>query len=193
MTTDGTSVLTNTTEKTGFTVSVAQALECDGAHLGVTLRGEKLVGLQCSFDASKPVELVKHVGLVSSLHLEKEQVPLGGPSGGQRSPSALGYEALKADHEKAWDRDLGLGDIEIEGDVEAQQAIRFNIFHLNQTYRGDDARLNVGPKGFTGEKYGGASYWDTEAYCLALLLGHPSASRGRATVALPVQSTGQGH
>ena len=24
----------------------------------------------------------------------------------------------------------------------------------------------MGPKGFTGEKYGGASYWDTEAYCL---------------------------
>ena len=50
----------------------------------------------------------------------------------------------------------------------SQQAIRFNIFHLNQTYRGDDARLNIGPKGFTDEKYGGASYWDTEAYCIRL-------------------------
>ena len=81
---------------------------------------------------------------------------------------------LKAEHEKAWEEIWALGDIEIEGDVEAQQAIRFNIFHLNQTYRGDDARLNVGPKGFTGEKYGGASYWDTEAYCLPFYLAtHP--------------------
>lgn len=31
---------------------------------------------------------------------------------------------------------------------------------------GKDARLNIGPKGFTGEKYGGSTYWDTEAYCL---------------------------
>jgi maltose phosphorylase len=31
---------------------------------------------------------------------------------------------------------------------------------------GKDSRLNIGPKGFTGEKYGGSTYWDTEAYCI---------------------------
>jgi maltose phosphorylase len=36
---------------------------------------------------------------------------------------------------------------------------------------GDDERLNIGPKGFTGEKYGGVTYWDTEAYCLPFTLG----------------------
>jgi maltose phosphorylase len=51
-------------------------------------------------------------------------------------------------------------------DVKAQQGIRFNIFQLNQTYLGKDSRLNIGPKGFTGEKYGGSTYWDTEAYCI---------------------------
>ena len=35
-----------------------------------------------------------------------------------------------------------------------------------QTYLGKDSRLNIGPKGFTGEKYGGSTYWDTEAYCI---------------------------
>ena len=50
--------------------------------------------------------------------------------------------------------------------MKAQQGIRFNIFHLNQTYSGKDSRLNIGPKGFTGEKYGGSTYWDTEAYCI---------------------------
>lgn len=48
--------------------------------------------------------------------------------------------------------------------VAAQQGIRFNIFQLNQTYTGEDERLNIGPKGFTGEKYGGTTYWDTEAF-----------------------------
>lgn len=37
---------------------------------------------------------------------------------------------------------------------------------MNQTYLGRDSRLNIGPKGFTGEKYGGSTYWDTEAYCI---------------------------
>jgi maltose phosphorylase len=59
-----------------------------------------------------------------------------------------------------------MSDITIEGDVKAQQGIRFNIFQLNQTYLGKDSRLNIGPKGFTGEKYGGSTYWDTEAYCI---------------------------
>ncbi|ARU90947.1 glycosyl hydrolase, family 65 (trehalase) [Spiroplasma clarkii] len=51
-----------------------------------------------------------------------------------------------------------------------QQAIRFNLFQLFCTYYGNDERLNIGPKGFTGEKYGGATYWDTEAYCVPLYL-----------------------
>jgi maltose phosphorylase len=41
---------------------------------------------------------------------------------------------------------------------------------LYQTYTGKNAKLNIGPKGFTGEKYGGATYWDTEAYCLPFYL-----------------------
>ncbi|XHI72241.1 glycoside hydrolase family 65 protein [Listeria monocytogenes] len=51
-----------------------------------------------------------------------------------------------------------------------QQGIRFNIFQLFATYYGEDARLNIGPKGFTGEKYGGATYWDTEAFALPMYL-----------------------
>ena len=30
--------------------------------------------------------------------------------------------------------------------------------------------MNIGPKGFTGEKYGGSTYWDTEAFCLPFYL-----------------------
>lgn len=58
----------------------------------------------------------------------------------------------------------------------AEQAIRFNIFQLNQTYTGEDSRLNIGPKGFTGEKYGGSTYWDTEAYCIPFYLSTREAA-----------------
>ncbi|MBO6213143.1 glycoside hydrolase family 65 protein [Algoriella sp.] len=78
----------------------------------------------------------------------------------------LGYEQLLINQKEAWAKTWEMSDIAIDGDTEAQQGIRFNIFQLNQTYSGKDARLNIGPKGFTGEKYGGSTYWDTEAYCL---------------------------
>lgn len=78
----------------------------------------------------------------------------------------LGFSGLLEQQKSAWSKIWEMSDIVIEGDVKAQQGIRFNIFQLNQTYLGTDSRLNIGPKGFTGEKYGGSTYWDTEAYCL---------------------------
>ncbi len=78
----------------------------------------------------------------------------------------LGFDALLEMQKKSWAKIWDMADITIDGDVAAQQGIRFNIFQLNQTYLGKDARLNIGPKGFTGEKYGGSTYWDTEAYCI---------------------------
>lgn len=79
---------------------------------------------------------------------------------------SIGYNQLLEDQIKAWAKIWEMSDITIDGDVKAQQGIRFNIFQLNQTYLGKDSRLNIGPKGFTGEKYGGSTYWDTEAYCI---------------------------
>ena len=78
----------------------------------------------------------------------------------------IGVSQLTENQKQAWGRIWEMSDITIDGDVKAQQGIRFNIFQLNQTYLGKDSRLNIGPKGFTGEKYGGSTYWDTEAYCI---------------------------
>jgi len=88
-----------------------------------------------------------------------------------RKAKEIGFEALFEEHKNAWEKKWKESDITIEGDIAAQQAIRFNIFQLDQTYTGKDSRLNIGPKGFTGEKYGGSTYWDTEAYCLPFYLG----------------------
>jgi maltose phosphorylase len=81
-----------------------------------------------------------------------------------------GFDTMKKEQAEAWEAKWAINDVVIKGDVSAQQGIRFNIFQLNQTYTGEDDRLNIGPKGFTGEKYGGSTYWDTEAYCIPFYL-----------------------
>ncbi|MFD1628693.1 family 65 glycosyl hydrolase domain-containing protein [Pseudopedobacter beijingensis] len=81
-----------------------------------------------------------------------------------------GFAKLLKEQADAWGLKWKTSDILIKGDAKAQQAIRFNIYHLYQTYTGKDVRLNIGPKGFTGEKYGGSTYWDTEAYCVPFYL-----------------------
>ncbi len=81
-----------------------------------------------------------------------------------------GWEHALEQQSAAWARRWKMADVQIEGDDGAQQGIRFNLFQMLSTYSGEDARLNIGPKGFTGEKYGGATYWDTEAYCLPVYM-----------------------
>ena len=83
----------------------------------------------------------------------------------------MSFDKLVSDQEAEWAKRWKKADVTIEGSDEAQQGIRFNIFQLFSTYYGNDYRLNVGPKGFTGEKYGGATYWDTEAFVIPMYLG----------------------
>jgi len=111
------------------------------------------------------VAIQKFGGYTVSLNHEKDAL-ISAAQSVINLAKAKGYEALLQEQIKAWAKIWEMSDITIDGDVKAQQGIRFNIFQLNQTYLGKDSRLNIGPKGFTGEKYGGSTYWDTEAYCI---------------------------
>ena len=95
------------------------------------------------------------------------------------SKSIALFDSLLENQREDWALIWETSDIVIEGDEKAQQGIRFNIFQLNQTYSGKYAHLNIGPKGFTGEKYGGSTYWDTEAYCLPFYMATKGAEVAR--------------
>ena len=168
--------LTLETLKTQFQV-------CTGMWFRVTKNGEKTENRISYSDKEKYVEasqtievsegdeivIEKLTATVSSLYYDKEILVEKAREAIDLAADA-GYDLLFESHKNYWLTKWQTGDIKIEGDVAAQQGIRFNIFQLNQTYTGEDERMNVGPKGFTGEKYGGVTYWDTEAYCLPFFL-----------------------
>lgn len=116
-------------------------------------------------EGDKAYTLYKYAAICTSFHHAKGSLV---EKAQELAYSALqdGFDCLAQEQKDDWAKRWEQSDIMIDGDAEAQQGIRFNIFHLTQTYTGEDARLNIGPKGFTGEKYGGSTYWDTEAYCL---------------------------
>jgi maltose phosphorylase len=109
--------------------------------------------------------IFKYATYTHSMNHKKEELIFASEKVLQKV-SIIGFEELIKKQIESWAKIWETADIVIEGDIKAQQAIRFNIFQLNQTYSGEDSRLNIGPKGFTGEKYGGSTYWDTEAYCI---------------------------
>lgn len=166
--------LTMRTEKTGFEVRWTQRTAVKAAGRPVSGRNvseneriaERFV---CTLKTGETVALDKFVGVASSLNHPEAELAAAAESVAQRAWAA-GFEAVLAAHEQAWAEKWAGCDVVIEGDEAAQQGIRFCIFQLLQTYTGRDSRLNVGPKGFTGEKYGGSTYWDTEAYCLPFYL-----------------------
>ncbi|MEY4646988.1 MAG: Maltose phosphorylase, partial [Bacteroidota bacterium] len=171
-----TSYVWSKTKKTGFEVLTGQLVQIDlnGQTLAIspqTNTSEKYSSLTYSIPVNEgdSLTIFKYaVNLSSENHPTQELLT--------RSLAYLnriskkGFAKMLIEQAAAWEAKWAINDIVIKGDVSAQQGIRFNIFQMNQTYTGADDRLNIGPKGFTGEKYGGSTYWDTEAYCIPFYL-----------------------
>jgi alpha,alpha-trehalose phosphorylase len=60
-----------------------------------------------------------------------------------------------------WDR----AEVELEGDAELQQAVRFALFHILQAGARAEGRA-IAAKGLTGPSYDGHTFWDTETFVL---------------------------
>jgi maltose phosphorylase len=164
------------TRKTGFHVATGMcvAIEQDGQRVDYQsqpIKYEKYVANRISLDCHQGQEtaIFKYAVNLSSLNYDPDTIIQDAHKYIQRI-TRKGFEKMLYEQKQAWADKWKTNDITIDGDIEAQQGIRFNIFQLNQTYTGEDERLNIGPKGFTGEKYGGSTYWDTEAYCLPFYL-----------------------
>ncbi len=155
---------------TGMSYEFRRNQEIESVKTELTDR-EKYIAytFSASIQPGEVFTVFKYVSVLSSLNNRKEDL-MNDVKMRLREISAEGYDKLFSAHTKEWGKIWNASDVVIEGDVAAQQAIRFNIFHLNQTYTGKDERLNIGPKGFTGEKYGGSTYWDTEAFVLPFFL-----------------------
>lgn len=173
----GSNFVWSKTKKTGFEVITAQQIEIKAGGQKVEAKStsttrEKYSELAYTLSAKQGEKLtiIKYAVNISS-----ENHPTASfekiASDYLARISAKGFEQMLQEQAAAWAKKWAINDIIISGDASAQQGIRFNIFQMNQTYTGEDDRLNIGPKGFTGEKYGGSTYWDTEAYCIPFYLG----------------------
>jgi len=79
-----------------------------------------------------------------------------------------GWEGLLAGQREYLDDFWERGDVELEGDAELQQAVRFALFHTLQAgARGE--RRAIAAKGLTGPGYDGHAFWDTETFVLPVL------------------------
>ncbi|HEX5937074.1 MAG TPA: glycosyl hydrolase family 65 protein [Actinomycetota bacterium] len=79
-----------------------------------------------------------------------------------------GWDRIRAEQraylDDVWDR----ADVEIDGDAELQQAVRFGVFQVVQAAARAERRA-IPAKGLTGRGYDGHTFWDMETYTLPVL------------------------
>jgi alpha,alpha-trehalose phosphorylase len=79
-----------------------------------------------------------------------------------------GWEGLLTAQRESLDAFWDRADVELEGDAEVQQAVRFAMFHTLQAGARAEQRA-IAAKGLTGPGYDGHAFWDTETFVLPLL------------------------
>jgi alpha,alpha-trehalose phosphorylase len=79
-----------------------------------------------------------------------------------------GWDELLAQQRDYLDSFWARADVELDGDPEVQQAIRFGQFHVLQAAARAEGQA-IPAKGLTGPGYDGHAFWDTEAFVLPML------------------------
>ena len=91
---------------------------------------------------------------------------------------ARGMVDLIARHRDVWSARWEASDVRVDGDPEAQRALRFAAYHLVGAADPTDEHVSIGARAMTGVAYSGHVFWDTEIYMLPFYaLTWPEAAR----------------
>lgn len=167
----GKAILVHRTEHSGLRVAVGMDHEIDGPE-GMYMETESAADLArfsvtTVLDRGAKLRIVKYIAYgwssTRSLPALRDQV-----AAALTAARYTGWAGLVAEQhgylKEFWDN----SDIEVEGDVELQQAVRFAMFHVLQAGARAEERA-IPAKGLTGPGYDGHCFWDTEVFVLPVL------------------------
>jgi alpha,alpha-trehalose phosphorylase len=121
----------------------------------------------CSLAAGERLTLSKYLGYgwsaVRSPQALRDQV-----GGAVTAAVVTGFDGLLAEQREYLGDFWDAADVEIEGDDEVQQAVRFGLFHILQAGARAEGR-GIAAKGLTGPGYDGHTFWDTDTFVLPVL------------------------
>jgi len=164
-------LLVHRTKASGLRMAAAMDHVIDGPH-GTENSGEcyaDLGRLLITADAEpgKPLRVVKFLayGWSAERSMPAVRDQVGAALAGARH---TGWDALLRQQREYLDDFWDRADVELEGDAELQQAVRFGLFHVLQGGARGEQRA-IAAKGLTGPGYDGHTFWDTESFVLPVL------------------------
>jgi alpha,alpha-trehalose phosphorylase len=169
---DGTSVvLAHSTRVSGLRMGAIMDHKIDGpTGVQTEVRSFPDGGLVTAAVVLKPGEKLRVIKFVSygwshqrSLEAVRDQVYAA-----LSAARATGWDGLLAEQRSYLDDFWDRADVEVDGDAEVQQAVRFALFHVLQAGARAERRA-IPAKGLTGPGYDGHAFWDTESFVLPVL------------------------
>jgi maltose phosphorylase len=153
------------TRKSGCRLFSSFRVAADQVISPALARHEKFIGIEATLKVKEGVETTFEKMVVNHWEktVEAQRVWSEGLSAA-RELSGMSYDRALAEHRRVWARFWDRMDIEIDGDPEMQQGLRFSLFAMYINYHGESERRNVLCK-LGGEVYSGVNFWDTEIYC----------------------------
>ncbi len=127
--------------------------------------GQPAVERSATLRAGDTLRLQKFVAVVPGLDAAD---PLVAALASARRGQAEGYSGWRAANDAEWATRWDASDVVIEGDIEAQIALRFNIFQLLVAAPRFTDRASIGAKTLSGFGYRHHAFWDTEIFMLPL-------------------------
>ena len=149
-----------------LSAALATRLEIRGAAVegeGWDVRGHPTTVARWSARPGERITAEKTVILASSRESED---PAGTADRRLAELSGRSFEDLLAPSAAVWQREWAISDVIIEGDPEAQLAIRFSLYHLLIAAPRDDEQVSIAAKTLSGFGYRGHVFWDMETFML---------------------------
>jgi kojibiose phosphorylase len=167
---DGILLVQGVTNETGKRVVVAEAVGLDfGKETHATNGKKNLRVITLNAEAGKTYTFCKYFAVFT------ENDPVTKPVSEAaiscvRQARALGYEACLNQHNAQWAKKWEHCDVKIEGDDEAQQALRYSIFQLLIVAPVNGSANSIPARALSGQVYKGAIFWDTEMFMFPFFL-----------------------
>ncbi|MBJ7595481.1 MAG: glycoside hydrolase family 65 protein [Candidatus Dormibacteraeota bacterium] len=168
---DARATLVHRTERSQLLVAVAMDHVVDGPpSTHVIAESEPDLGRVTVTAALEPGQTLRLVKFVAYGWSAVRSQPAVRDQAGAALTAArqTGWEGMLAEQRACLDDFWERADVEVHGDAEVQQAVRFGLFHVHQAAARAEGRA-IPAKGLTGPGYDGHAFWDTETFVLPLL------------------------
>ncbi|HET7530987.1 MAG TPA: glycoside hydrolase family 65 protein [Mycobacteriales bacterium] len=164
-------VLVHSTRKSGLRMAAAMDHHVSGASDCVThtevYADLARMTVTAVLQPGERLEVVKYLAYgwsaVRSVPAVRDQV-----AAALTGAKHAGWDGLETEQREFLDDFWDAADVEVDGDAELQQAVRFALFHVMQAGARAERRP-IPAKGLTGNGYDGHCFWDTETFVLPML------------------------